>query len=83
MGRLTREALFRAILKRVFEEPYGPRLWPSKVGAAHKTAPMPSGDYLLDLCLLLTPQAGQLNLAYIGYIVKAQGGTKGVFDNLL
>lgn len=72
----TRRLLREALDKRLLTSHYGPDFWCDEDGKP-KAADPPSSRWLLDLAVLVTPQAGQLNLDYIAYIVHALGGSQG------
>lgn len=71
VAQSTREKLRDALDNRFFNSRYGSNYWAS----SSTTEPPPPDEWLLDMCVLLTPSAAQLDLKYVKSIVMAMGGT--------
>lgn len=71
-ARLVREKLKTALDNRFFIPRYGRPHWSST-----REGEPPRDKWLLDMCVLVTPQARMLDLAYIDPIVAAMGGSGG------
>jgi len=71
-GKRVRECLKVAMDKRYFAPRYGCAHW-----STSRKGKKPKDGWLLDMCVLVTPQAKMLDLGYIDPVVIAMGGQPG------